>query len=593
MRPTNASVIAAIRQLIAYTQLEDGTSQSFRTRAYEKAIDAIAATHSNVAEMSVSELREIDGIGDATARKIVEFASNGSIGKVERLKTKFPPTMLELMKIPGLGPKTVLRLQEHLGVTDVAGLEDALDKQLVRTLPGLGVKSEEKIARSIQLLGIHSDETRTPIHDAMGIAARVMAELSASVDIDRIEYAGSLRRLSETIGDIDILVASDDAASVTERFIGLPGVTATLGSGDTKASVVIDDRIQVDLRVVREENFGAAWLYFTGSKGHNIELRQRSLERDTTLNEYSLSSVPTGEVIAARTESEIYSALGLAWITPEVREGAGEIAAADAGALPRPVSVEDIKGDLHLHTDRSGDGRSTLEAMLDAASARGLEYVAITDHAENLTMNGLSRAEMLEQHAEIEEQRVRRPEMAILAGVELNIDAEGSIDYDPEFLELFDIGVASVHSYFDLDTTAQTARIIAAMENPAVTIIGHPTGRKIGSRPGIMFDLDAVLEAAVETGTALEINSSLQRLDLSAPFLRRAVEVPGVRFVISTDSHHASGLSNMKWGVSLARKGWVRPSSVLNSLPKNEFLAVLGIHGTDSAAEGVQYRDDH
>ena len=568
-------------------------SQSFRTRAYEKAVDAIAATHSNVAEMSVSELREIDGIGDATARKIVEFASNGSIGKVERLKTKFPPTMLELMKIPGLGPKTVLRLQEHLGVTDVAGLEDALDKQLVRRLPGLGVKSEEKIARSIQLLGIHSDETRTPIHDAMGIAARVMAELSGSVDIDRIEYAGSLRRLSETIGDIDILVASDDAASVTERFIELPGVTATLGSGGTKASVVIDDRIQVDLRVVREENFGAAWLYFTGSKGHNIELRQRSLERDTTLNEYSLSSVTSGEVIAARTESEIYSALGLAWITPEVREGAGEIAAADAGALPRPVSVEDIKGDLHLHTDRSGDGRSTLEAMLDAASARGLEYVAITDHAENLTMNGLSRAEMLEQHAEIEEQRVRRPEMAILAGVELNIDAEGSIDYDPEFLELFDIGVASVHSYFDLDTTAQTARIIAAMENPAVTIIGHPTGRKIGSRPGITFDLDAVLDAAVETGTALEINSSLQRLDLSAPFLRRAVEVPGVRFVISTDSHHTSGLSNMKWGVSLARKGWVRPSSVLNSLPKDEFLAVLGIHGTDSAAEGVQYRDDH
>jgi DNA polymerase (family 10) len=591
--PSNASVIAAIRLLIAYTQLEDGTSQSFRTRAYEKAVDSIAATHSNVAEMSVSELREIDGIGDATARKIVEFASNGSIGKVERLKARFPPTMLELMKIPGLGPKTVLRLQEHLGVTDVAGLEDALDKQLVRTLPGLGAKSEEKIARSIELLGIHSDETRTPIHDAMEIAVRVMAELSASVSVDRIEYAGSLRRLSETIGDIDILVATDDAKSVTERFIGLPGVTATLGSGGTKASVVIDDRMQVDLRVVREENFGAAWLYFTGSKGHNIELRQRSLERGVTLNEYSLSSVSTGEAIAARTESEIYAALGLQWITPEAREGAGEIAAADAGALPRPMRVEDIKGDLHLHTDRSGDGRSTLDVMLDAASARGLEYVAITDHAENLTMNGLSRAEMLEQQAEIEEQRIQRPEMAILHGVELNIDAEGSIDYDPEFLELFDIGVASVHSYFDLDTTAQTARIIAAMENPAVTIIGHPTGRKLGSRPGIMFDLDAVLEAAVATGTALEINSSLQRLDLSANFLRRAVEVQGVRFVISTDSHHASGLVNMKWGVSLARKGWVKASSVLNSLPKDEFLAVLGLHGTDLSAEGVQYRDDH
>jgi DNA polymerase (family 10) len=582
-----------MRQLIAYTQLEDGVSQSFRTRAYEKAVDSIAATHSNVAEMSVAELREIDGIGDATARKIVEFASTGSIGKVERLKKRFPPTMLDLMKIPGLGPKTVLRLQEYLGVTDVAGLEVALDKQLVRTLPGLGVKSEEKIARSIELLGIHSNETRTPIHDAMGTATRVMAELSASVNIDRIEYAGSLRRLSETIGDVDILVATDDPASVTERFVGLPGVTATLGSGGTKASVVIDDRIQVDLRVVREENFGAAWLYFTGSKGHNIELRQRSLEHGATLNEYSLSSVTTGEVIAARTESEIYSALGLAWITPEAREGAGEIAAADAGALPRPIRVEDIKGDLHLHTDRSGDGRSTLDAMLDAVSTQGLEYVAITDHAEDLTINGLSRAEMLDQHAEIKEQRLRRPEMAILHGVELNIDAEGSVDYDPEFLELFDIGVASVHSYFDLDTTAQTARIIAAMENPAVTIIGHPTGRKIGSRPGIIFDLDAVLDAAVATGTALEINSSLQRLDLSAHFLRRAVEVPGVRFVVSTDSHHASSLPTMKWGVSLARKGRVKPSSVLNSLPKDEFLAVLGRYGSDFGADGVQYRDDH
>jgi DNA polymerase (family 10) len=582
-----------MRQLIAYTQLEDGVSQSFRTRAYEKAVDSIAATHSNVAEMSVAELREIDGIGDATARKIVEFASTGSIGKVERLKKRFPPTMLDLMKIPGLGPKTVLRLQEYLGVTDVAGLEVALDKQLVRTLPGLGVKSEEKIARSIELLGIHSNETRTPIHDAMGTATRVMAELSASVNIDRIEYAGSLRRLSETIGDVDILVATDDPASVTERFVGLPGVTATLGSGGTKASVVIDDRIQVDLRVVREENFGAAWLYFTGSKGHNIELRQRSLERGATLNEYSLSSVTTGEVIAARTESEIYSALGLAWITPEAREGAGEIAAADAGALPRPIRVEDIKGDLHLHTDRSGDGRSTLDAMLDAVSTQGLEYVAITDHAEDLTINGLSRAEMLDQHAEIKEQRLRRPEMAILHGVELNIDAEGSVDYDPKFLELFDIGVASVHSYFDLDTTAQTARIIAAMENPAVTIIGHPTGRKIGSRPGIIFDLDAVLDAAVATGTALEINSSLQRLDLSAHFLRRAVEVPGVRFVVSTDSHHASSLPTMKWGVSLARKGRVKPSSVLNSLPKDEFLAVLGRYGSDFGADGVQYRDDH
>jgi len=577
MKPSNASVIAALRQLIAFTQLEDGMSQSFRTRAYEKAVDAIAATHSNVSEMSVAELVEIDGIGDSTARKIVEFAANGSIGKVERLKRRFPSTMLDLMKIPGLGPKTVLLLHDRLGVVDVVGLQDALDKQLLRTLPGLGAKSEEKIARSIELLGIHSNESRTPIAEAMEIATRVMAELAAAADIDRMEYAGSLRRLSETIGDIDILVAADDPGSVMAAFMGLPGVTATLGTGGTKASVVVDDTMQVDLRVVPEKSFGAAWMYFTGSKGHNIELRQRSLDRGATLNEYSLSSLASGETIAARSESEIYSALSLQWITPEVREGAGEIPAADAGLLPVPIRIEDIKGDLHVHTDRSGDGRSRLSDMLDAACAAGLEYVAITDHAENLRMNGLSRDEMLEQHAEIQEQRALRPEMAILAGVELNIAADGSVDYDAEFLELFDIGVASVHSHFDLDSVTQTARIITAMENPAVTIIGHPTGRRIGSRPGITFDLDAVLEAAAATGTALEINSSLQRLDLPATFLRRAAEVPGVRLVISTDSHHTSGFANMRWGVSLARKGWVRTSSVLNSLPKSEFLAILDI----------------
>jgi DNA polymerase (family 10) len=328
---------------------------------------------------------------------------------------------------------------------------------------------------------------------------------------------------------------------------------------------------------VPEESFGAALMYFTGSKSHNIELRQRSLKRGATLNEYSLSSVSSGQTIAAGTESEIYSALSLQWVTPEVREGAGEIAAADAGTLPRPIRMEDIRGDLHVHTNRSGDGRSSLADMLDAAADSGLEYVAITDHAEDLTMNGLSRDEMLEQHAEIEEQRALRPEMCILHGVELNIGADGSVDYDPDFLELFDIGVASVHSHFDLEPVAQTARLIAAMENPAVTIIGHPTGRKIGRRPGIRFDLDAVLETSAATATVLEINSNLHRLDLQANFLRRAVEVPGVRFALSTDSHHTSGFGNLRWGVSQARKGWVTVSTLLNSLPKREFLADLGL----------------
>jgi DNA polymerase (family 10) len=573
VKPSNESVIAALRQLVAYTQLEDGKSQSFRTRAYEKAIDAISGQSADVADMSLAELKSIEGVGDSTARKITEFATNGSIGKVDRLKQQFPPTMLDLMKIPGLGPKTVLMLQEHLDVVDVAGLEQAIADERLRDLPGLGQKSEEKIASAIELLGIHSDETRTPIFEAMQIARRVMADLDRTGLVGRMEYAGSLRRLSETIGDIDILATADDPSGLMGAFGTLGGVTATLGSGSTKASVVFDDRIQVDLRVVPEENWGAALMYFTGSKGHNIELRQRALDRGWTLNEYSLSSLEDRSVVASRTESEIYTALELPWITPEVREGTGEIAAAADGGLPEPILVETIRGDLHVHTDMSGDGKSSLDDMLSANVDRGMDYVAITDHAEDLALNGLSRERMLEGRAAIEEARDRFPDLLILHGAELNIDPDGGIDYDPEFLEGFDFGVASVHSHFDLEADAQTTRLVAAIRNPAVNVIGHLTGRRIGMRPGIRFDLDSVLAAASETGTALEINASLQRLDMSAANLRAAVAIDGVMFAVSTDAHHTVELGNMRWGVALARKGWVPKSRIVNSLTKTEFMA--------------------
>ncbi len=574
--PSNAAVIAALRQLVAYTQLEDGQSQSFRTRAYQKAIDAVSVRSDPVAELPLGELVAIEGIGDSTARKIIEFAERGSISKVERLKAKYPASMLDLMRIPGLGPKTVLALQDHLGVTDVAGLREAIEEEKLRTLPGLGAKSEKKIAESIELLGIHSDESRTPIFEAMAIARRLIADLEASDLVERIEYAGSLRRLEETIGDIDLLVVSDAPVEVIDRFTGLPGVTSVLGSGTTKASVVIDDQIQVDLRVVDSDAFGAAWLYFTGSRSHNIELRQRAIGRGWTLNEYALSNVDTDETIASRSEEDIYRSLGLPLITPEVREGAGEVGAAEAGRLPRPVDIGDIRGDLHVHTTWSGDGRSSMDDMLDALTASGMEYVALTDHAEDLVMNGLSRDQVLEERAEIEEQRAARPELTILHGAELNIGPEGGVDYDPEFLATFDFGVASIHSHFDLPQARQTDRLLAAVANPAVNVIGHPSGRKIGRRPGVVFDADAVFEAAAENGTAIEINCHLQRLDLAAPLIRRAMDVDGLLFAISTDAHHTSELANLRWGVSQARKGWVSAERVLNCLTLAEFQAVVG-----------------
>ena len=572
MTASNESVIAALRQLVAFTKLEDGQSQSFRTRAYEKAIDAIAATSERVGDLSVADLKRIDGIGDSTARKIVEYSSNGSIGKVDRLKERFPPTMLDLMRIPGLGPKTVLLLQDELGVVDVVGLTQAIESQQLRALPGLGPKSEEKIASAIALLGIHSDESRTPIAEAMEIARRVMAEIEGTQGVLQIEYAGSLRRLSETIGDIDILVTAAPGSPIVERFIGLPGVTAVLGSGETKASVVIDDRIQVDLRVVPEVAFGAALMYFTGSKAHNIALRQRALDQGLTLNEYALSEIGTGTVVASLTEADIYHRLDLRWVTPEVREDTGEIAAAADGLLPEPMRVRDLRGDLHVHTDWSGDGRSTLTEMLDAAVVRGLEYVVITDHAEDLVMNGLSRDRMLEQRETIDGIRSDYPSLEVLHGAELNIAPDGSIDYDAEFLAGFDFGVASVHSYFDLSRTEQTQRLVTAMRNPAVTVVGHPSGRRIGSRSGIDFDADAVFDAAAETGTALEINCSLNRLDLAAPLLRRAVETSGAMFAISTDAHHTSDYANVQWGIAQARKGWVPRERVINSRDVASFL---------------------
>ncbi|MDA2979172.1 MAG: DNA polymerase/3'-5' exonuclease PolX [Actinomycetota bacterium] len=583
MKPSNESVVAMLRQLVAYTQLEDGQSQSFRTRAYEKAIDAIVGTSGEVADMSPSELKAIPGVGDSTAQKIHEYVQKGSVSKVDRLKERFPATMLELMKIPGLGPKTVLALQEQLNVVDVAGLEQAIESESLRSLPGLGKKSEEKIALSIKLLGIHSEETRTPIFDAMRVAKRVINDLQRTDAVDQIAYAGSLRRLSETIGDIDILVTSSSQADVISAFTSLRGVTAVLASGSTKASVVIDDGIQVDLRVVAEEEFGAALMYFTGSKGHNIELRQRALDRRLTLNEYSLSEIDRGAVVAARTEQAIYAVLELPWITPELREGVGEVAAAEDGLLPKPVTASMLKGDLHVHTDWSGDGRSTLDEMLAATVERGHEYVAITDHAENLAISGLSRERVLEERDAIAEARKRYPELTILHGAELNIAPDGSVDYDAEFLELFEFTVASIHTYFDLSNEAQTKRLVAAIANPAVNVIGHPSGRKIGSRPGVRFDIEAVAQAAASHGTALEINCHLQRLDLSATNLRKAMAVEGVMFAVSTDAHHTSEFANVEWGMAQARKGGVPISRILNSLPKSEFTAWIGKNGSTSA----------
>jgi DNA polymerase (family 10) len=570
--PSNREIAALLQELADLLKLEEGTPQAFRVRAYEKAATAVRDAPSPVAAMTAGELQRLEGVGKSTADKIRTIAETGRLDQLDTLRKKYPPEFVELTKIPGLGPKTVVMLRDRLGIETLEQLEAALAAQSLRELPGLGAKSEEKIAKAIERLGLGGKEHRTPIIEALPLARSLVRTLGELPQVDRIEYCGSLRRFRDTIGDIDIVVASTDPGPVMDAFVGLPIVTDVLGHGETKSSIVTRTGLQVDLRVVAPDEYGAAVVYFTGSKQHNIELRQRALARGWTLNEYALADAETGDVIASSSEEDIYAALELEFIPPELREGHEEIALAAAGDLPRLVAIDDIRGDLHVHSTWSGDGRSSLDDMVAQAAERGLEYIAITEHGEDLAINGLSRKEVAEERRAIARLREEFPGLTILHGAELNIGPDGGLDYDEDFLMDFDWCVASVHSHFDLSATEQTERLLRAIAHPAVNVIGHLTGRMIGRRPGIELDPAAVFDAAETTGTALEINSHLDRLDVPSEMLRAARERPELRFVISTDSHHVEEYDNLRWGVANARRGWIETSQVANTLARDEFL---------------------
>lgn len=563
---------AALKELVELTILDEGSPQSFRARAYENAIMELRGAPGDIEGMTEAELTRLEGIGKSTAQKIREYFDTGRITKLETLRAKYPPAYRELAKIPGLGPKTLARLRAELGVENVDDLRRVIDQQRVRELKGLGEKSEEKLAKAIARMGLTGKDRRTPIAEALPLARALVAELEALPQVERAQYCGSLRRFSETIGDIDITVASRDPGPVMQHFVALPAVREVIGRGETKSSVLTDTGMQVDLRVVAPDQFGAAIQYFTGSKAHNVELRQRALDRGWTLNEYGLTDIETGAVIASRTEEEIYAALGLPWIPPAMREHTGEIDCAARGELPEVVSVDDMRGDLHVHTDLSGDGHSPLAEVVATAAARGYRYLAITDHGEDLGLNGVSREQLLAQREQLRRLQDEVPDLRLLHGCELNIGPDGGLDYDEDFRLGLDWCIAAVHSHFDLDQAAQTRRIIAAMHDPAVHIIGHLSGRRIGSRPGIELDVHAVLEAAAETGTAIEINSLLPRLDASADVLRKARDLDVV-FAISTDAHRAAALDGMQWGVQHSQRGWVARDRVANTWDPERFLA--------------------
>lgn len=574
MADRRESLRALFRELVQLTVVDEGSPNSFRARAYENALEAISSYAGDLERLSEKELTKIPGLGASTAKKVREFYETGTIEKLEKLRQRYPPDFVELTRVPGLGPKTLRRLESELGVRNLDDLRAALESQRVRSIKGLGAKVEENLLRALERREPTGKEKRRPIAEVLEVAKELVAALEALPGVDRAQYCGSLRRFRETIADVDIVVASSEPGSVIEGLARLNAVREVLERGDTKAAVRTATGLQVDLRVVAPGQFGAACQYFTGSKAHNIKLRQRALARGWLLNEYGLLDTKTGEVIAAASEEAIYEALGLQFVPPPMREDHGEVERAAQGDLPQATRLEDLRGDLHVHTSLSGDGRSTLEEVVAAAAAREYAYLAITEHAEDLAFNGVSREKLAAQRREVEALRSRHPGTTLLHGAELNIGPEGSVDYDTDFRRTLDWCVAGVHSHFELDGDRQTRRVLAAMEDPTIHAIAHLTGRRIGHRAGIELDIDAVLKKAVETGTAIEINVSLGRLDASSDVLLRARGLP-VTFVVSTDAHHARELARMDWAPLHAARGWVEPARIANTWPRERFLEWL------------------
>jgi DNA polymerase (family 10) len=547
--------------------LEIEGADTFRVNSYRRAARTMKDATQDVAALAASgRVMELPGIGKGTAEKIQQFIQTGHIELLDELQAKLPPGLPELLEIPGMGPKKVALVHEKLGVTSLDDLKRVIASGEMEKLPGLGAASVKKIAEGIAFR--ESSGGRTPLGVALPIAELFADRVRGLPGVERVEIAGSLRRGCETIGDIDLLCVADSGEAVIKAFTGFDGVRRVLASGGTKGSVTValdeNREVQIDLRAVEAEALGAAWQYFTGSKEHNVRLREMAVARKWRLNEYALFE---GEKrLAGKREEDIYKKLGLPWIPPELREDRGEIES--AANLPELVTLYDIRGDLHMHTTAS-DGRCTIEEMALAAKARGYEYIAICDHSKSSAVaNGLSIERMKEHIRAIRAADAKIKGIAILVGCECDILANGLLDYPDEILAECDWVVASIHSALGTSESRKvtaTQRTIAAMENPYVSAIGHPTGRLIQKRAPMELDMAAVIDAAVRTGTFLEINASWQRLDLKDVHVRQAVEA-GVTLVIDTDAHHTDQLDQMRLGVITARRGGATKRDILNTV---------------------------
>ncbi|MDA1256261.1 MAG: DNA polymerase/3'-5' exonuclease PolX [Chloroflexi bacterium] len=547
----------------------------FKIRAYTRAAEVFEHLPTQIASIAGDEdaLKEIPGIGDAIAAKTHELVSTGRMTFFEKLRSEFAPGLLEIMAIPEVGPKTAIRATEELGIETLDDLEAALRDGSFAKLPRVGEKKAQNILRHLEARLSQAD--RMPIGKALPLAEQAIKELKkAAPGVRRLTVAGSIRRWRETAGDIDLLGVADDPEAVTAAFAALPMVVDVLGQGGTKASVIVGGGAQIDLRVTEERYFGALLLYFTGSKQHGIRLRERAQRMGLSLNEYGLTGGGDGELKSYETEVAVYEVLGLPYIPPEIREDQGEFAAAIAGELPDLVELEDVKGDLHVHSDWS-DGHVSIEQMVHEAGARGLDYIAMTDHSSGRGIaNGLSVERLVAHNREIEEFGSRAGGLRVFKGSEVDIRADGTLDYSDDVLADLDVVIASIHSGMSQPAEVMTARIIKAIENPYVTAIGHLTTRFVLDRPPVEADFDAIFRAASANGTLMEINASPKRLDLKDSHVRRAREL-GVRFLINTDSHDTDNFDSLRFGIGTARRGWAEKQDVLNTLPVAEFERFL------------------
>ncbi len=568
----NAAIAKVFHDIADLIELKG--ENTFKIRAYQKAARAIEHSPREIEQMvkDGSDLKDIPGVGEAIAKKTVELVTTGGLHYYDELRAEFPEGISDLLDIPGVGPKIAVRLGSELGVQSVDDLEAAVLDGRVATMPRLGEKVAENILRQIQAM--RTKERRIPIGEALPVIEEIMAELRGCPALKNLTTAGSLRRFRETVGDIDIMGTTDDRESIIDTFVSLPEVKEVLAKGGTKASVLVIGDLQIDLRLVDHDSFGSLLQYFTGSKQHNIVLRERGHRQKLKLSEYGITELQTGVLEKFTTEEGFYERLGLQFIPPELREGQWEVERAERNAIPRLIEVGDLKGDLHVHTDWS-DGHDTIEAMALAARAKGYQYIAITEHSAGRGVaRGLNEERLRNQIAEIKRLNEQTDGFRILTGIEVDIRADGSLDLPDELLAELDIVIAAVHSAMNQPQEKMTERVLRAIRNLHVDVLAHPTCRLLGEREPIMLDIEAIFSAAAETDTALEINAMPNRLDLKDIHAYRAREL-GVRLVISTDAHSISHLDFIRFGIGVARRGWCEARHILNTRPLEEVEAFL------------------